>query len=135
MDYTPIQNLLPSQPKNNYQSDQDIIDNYSSDKKSNKKPDIESLDSIIDDIDNDNNDLSIIDRLKGYIKLILIIAILYFIVSNQFSLTLLQNYGGNTLIVNNGSLTLTSIGLLVAGTIMGLLFILIKFALSYIADI
>lgn len=132
MDYTPIQNLLP---QNKTDTDEDIVETYS-DKSSDDISSKDSIDGLLDEIENDQ-DLTMADRIKNYIKLIVIIAVLYFVVSNQASVSLMRSYGGDSLATMCGSntLALTSTGLLVAGAILGLLFVLVKFTLGYIAEI
>lgn len=131
MDYTPIQDLLPTPVKPNSVTEEDIVQTYSSNE---KIPSHDSIDSLLDDLPIDN-DLSTIDHIKSYVKLVLIIMVLYFIVSNQASLNIMRSYGGDTLVIGGNNLVLTSTGLLVSGAIMGILFVLSKFALSYVADI
>lgn len=128
MDYTPIQNLLPKQK--NIESDKEVVETYSD------INDKDTIDELLDDIDNDM-DLSMVDRMKGYIKLIVIIAVLYFVVSNQASISMIRVYGGDSFatLCSSNTLALTSVGLLVTGAIMGILFVLVKFALGYIADL
>lgn len=127
MDYTPIDKLLPK--KNHDIESADIVEKYSD----NTDP----IDNILDDIDNDKESDSIVDRFKGYIKLIVIIAVLYFIVSNQTSINLLKNYAGDNFatVCGSNTLVLTSTGLLVIGCVLGLLFVLIKMTLGYVAEI
>jgi len=133
MDYTPIQDLLPTPVKPNSATEEDIVQTYSSSEKI-PEPSHDSIDSLLDDLPIDN-DLSTIDYIKSYVKLVLIIMVLYFIVSNQASLNIMRSYGGDTLVIGGNNLVLTSTGLLVSGAIMGILFVLSKFALSYVADI
>lgn len=133
MDYTPIQDLLPKPVKPNSETEEDIVEAYASSEKI-PEPPIDSIDSLLDDLPIDN-DLSTMDRVKGYVKLVLIIAVLYFVVSNQASLSIMRSYGGDTFVVGTNTLVLTSTGLLVVGAIMGLLFVLAKFALSYVSEI
>ena len=142
-DRTPIRDIIPdnlqhpveAEPKNSYVEVQPIETKY----QPQQSPNDRVLDDLFSDIENDkiessnSNNRSITDMIKKYAKVILLLAFIFLIVSSRHILSLFNTYAPNMgLVVTKETIVPTTSGLLVQGSMLGIIYVLVEILLIYV---
>jgi len=120
--------------EDNYLNDDRMLDSDSNPNMNNLEQ--SEIETLMNEIPEDENDNTIMNKLKKYIKIILILVLLFIIINNKHVLKLLQNYLGDNLFPGKDDLIIPSTtGILIQGGIFGVSYILISTLLHYLGII
>jgi len=123
-DRTPISDILPKQVE------------HIEEKVTVPETDV-SLEQIFQEIENDEvscpkPEYSIMNKVKKYLKVVLILALLYIIISSGTSLNIFKLYSRNLVTVKENTTVASNTGMLVQGLSLGIIYVVIELLLNYV---
>jgi len=92
------------------------------------------IERLLEDLPEECEDESLIDKLKKYVKVVLILVVIFVLVSNKYILQFLNTNIGNLTVstTSENHLIPTTSGIFVQGSILGIIYVIVSSLLIYI---
>lgn len=96
-------------------------------------PDVD-IERLLEDLPEECEDESLVDKFKKYIKIVLILVVIFVLISNKYVLQFLNNNIGNLTVstIDESHLTPTVSGIFVQGSVLGIVYVIVTSLLIYI---